>query len=458
MLAQLSVSFVHDLAGYDEAWQIGVKRSITHRRQEVINTEPMKIFRPPHLVGVMWKTVSEDCNLACDYCYYSRIGGKIEGKIKRIDGDVLKKFIGEYMELSHGVAAFVWQGGEPLLAGLDFFRDVTALQAKYAPPHTLISNAVQTNATLLTDEMARFFKRYNFLLGVSVDGPREIHNARRVSRSGHGSFDRVMKGIQLLRKYGVDFNIITVLHKGNVNRAADLMEFFQAEAFQYLQFIPGMDFLAQQPGKPPRYLISAEEYAEFMCQVFDLWYNEANPKMSIRFFDNMLRVYLNREAELCAHRETCPTTLVLQQNGDAYPCDFYISEEYRLGNVGQDSLTAILQNHVRHRFLSQKPRLPKPCGTCEFLRLCHGGCPRNRRWRMSEEEVDVDYFCESYRKVYTYTHERMERLAERTREVWLREYRDRGHKARERNQPCICGSGLAYKNCCGVVEGQFSLR
>ena len=303
--------------------------------------------------------------------------------------------------------------------------------------------------------MARFFRRYNFLVGVSLDGPRAIHDARRVSRAGQGSFKRVIKGIELLRKYGVDFNILTVLHEANVHRAAELMAFFQDQAFQYVQFIPAMDFRAQEPGQPPRYRISAAEYAESMCQVFDLWYNDGDPKMSIRFFDNMLRVYVNHEAELCIHRKTCPITLVLEPNGDAYPCDFYLNAEYRLGNVGTDSLTEILSNHARHRFGHQKPRLPKPCETCEFVRLCHGGCPRNRLWGEPEAEPDVDYFCESYRKIYAYAHERMEYLATRIRMAWLREYRRQGHKAPQPNQPCICGSGLAYQACCGVLGAQF---
>lgn len=196
-------------------------------------------------IGVMWKTVSEACNLACDYCYYSRCGGK-PGKIDRIEYDVLEKFIKEYMAISNGVAKFAWQGGEPLLAGLEFFEKVVELQAKYAPPHTMISNSLQTNGTLLNDEIAQFLKKYNFLVGVSLDGPKEINDARRITGSGAGSFDRVMRGIELLRKHEVDFNILTVIHENNVNKAKELMEFYQREKFTFVQFIPCMDFRAQE--------------------------------------------------------------------------------------------------------------------------------------------------------------------------------------------------------------------
>jgi uncharacterized protein len=299
--------------------------------------------------------------------------------------------------------------------------------------------------------MARFFKQFNFLVGVSLDGPKDIHDARRVSRSGYGSYDRVMRGVELLRKHQVEFNILTVLHESNINRARDLLQWYEREEIQYVQFIPAMDFRAQEPGKPPRYLITPEAYGGFMCEVFDAWYNDGEPRTSIRFFDNMLSVYLNRGAELCIHRKTCPTTLILEQNGDAYPCDFYIHEDFKLGNVGVDSLSEILNRHARHRFLTMKPALPPKCTECEYLRLCHGGCPRNRVWSIGEDAVDVDYFCDSYLKIYAHAHKRMERLARRTRASWLEDYLHKGNKEPERNAPCICGSGIKYKKCCGQL-------
>jgi uncharacterized protein len=238
----------------------------------------------------MWKTVSKSCNLTCDYCYYSSCGGK-PGKIDKIDSTILEKFIKEYMSLSNGVASFAWQGGEPLLAGLDFFKEVVFLQAKYAPKNTIISNSLQTNATLITDEWARFFKQYNFLIGVSLDGPKEINDARRVTGHGMGSFDRVMHGIEQLRKNQVDFNILTVIHQDNVGRAGELMRFYQYEGFSHVQFIPCMDFRAQETNKPGQYLITPEQYGQFLCEAFDIWYNEGQPSRSIRFFDNLLSTY-----------------------------------------------------------------------------------------------------------------------------------------------------------------------
>lgn len=399
-------------------------------------------------IGVMWKTVSEDCNLACDYCYYSTCGGKPGTRIKRIDSKLLETFIKQYMACSQGSASFAWQGGEPLLAGLDFFEEVVRLQAKYAPAHTAIGNSLQTNGTLITAKWAEFFKTYRFLIGVSLDGPQSIHDARRITSSGAGSYERVMQGIRHLREHQVDFNILTVIHEGNVGKARELMDFYREHGFTYVQFIPCMDFRAQETNQPGKFLITPEQYGQFLCEVFDIWYNGGKPVMSERFFDNLLGAYVGREAELCIHRAACPKTIILEQNGDAYPCDFYISDDYKLGNVGRDSLADILESPAYDRFLKMKPSLPDACVTCEYLKLCHGGCPRNRKWSQEGQAPYPDYFCASYKRVYRYAHERMELLAASVRRNWLESYLKAGLPLPGRNDACVCGSGRKFKKCC----------
>lgn len=400
-------------------------------------------------LSVMWKTVSEDCNLACDYCYYSTCGGK-PGKINRIDSALLDTFMKDYMRHTDGVAAFAWQGGEPLLAGLDFFEEAVALQAKYAPPRTVISNALQTNGTLLTDKWAAFLKTYRFLVGVSLDGPKDIHDARRVDARGQGSYDRVMNGIGHLRRHGVDFNILTVIHKGNVNRAVELLAFYKREKFDHVQFIPCMDFRSQETNRPGVYEITPEEYGVFLSEAFDLWYNGGAPELSVRFFDNMLSVYMNEQAELCIHRSACPDMLVLEQNGDAFPCDFFIGEEWKLGNVGVHSLDDILASPVYDQFKALKPRLPEPCRSCQWKALCHGGCPRNRNWSDNRMTSEPDYFCASYQMIYAHADERMKSLAGglRLRQFESNVRRYLKGKVPGRNDPCACGSGRKFKQCC----------
>lgn len=401
-------------------------------------------------ISVMWKTVSEDCNLACDYCYYSTCGGKPGPRINRIDSVLLEKFIHEYMQFNKGSASFAWQGGEPLLAGYDFFEEVVRLQAKHARPHTAISNALQTNATLVNDRWAAFFKAYSFLIGVSLDGPEDIHDARRVDSAGRGSFHRVMAGIRHLEQHKVEFNILTVIHRGNVGKAKQLMEFYRQNRFLFVQFIPCMDFRSQQVDKPGVYDITPDEYGRFLCEAFDEWYNGGSPDLSVRFFDNILSVYVNREAELCIHRASCPTTLILEQNGDAYPCDFFINEKWRVGNVGTDSLTDILAHPNYARFHRMKPALPDKCRSCKWQRLCYGGCPRNRKWNEELDKATPDYFCKSYMDLYEHAHDRMQSLGDQLRKRMFTENVQRYFRGKlpGRNDPCPCGSGKKYKACC----------
>ena len=408
-------------------------------------------------LGVMWKTVSEDCNLACDYCYYSTCGGRPGPKRNRIDPALLDKAIREYMAQSQGSVGFAWQGGEPLLAGLEFFEEVIALEARHAPPDTSIGNALQTNGTLLNEDWARFFRRYNFLLGVSIDGPREIHDAHRVTATGKGSFDLVMRKIGHLRNHDVDFNILTVLHQGNVDKPRELMAFYARAGFDYVQFIPGMDFHAGSPEAPARYLITAEQYGRFLCETFDIWYNDGAPRVSVRFFDNMLSVYAGREAETCKYRRTCSRTLVLEHNGDAYPCDFYMSSGWRLGNIGSDSLQEILDHAVYRSFLGLKESLPEQCRSCGHLRKCYGGCPRNRTWDSGGRVAGPDYFCSAYRRFFDYAHERLTLLARKMRIRWLVDYACCGRPWPGRNDPCTCGSGRKFKQCCAPLRDELGI-
>ncbi|MCM3341416.1 anaerobic sulfatase maturase [Paenibacillus sp. MER TA 81-3] len=407
------------------------------------------VIRSPQ--GVMWKTVSEDCNLACDYCYYSSCQGKPGSTIRRIDIKVLETFVQKYMAVASGAASFAWQGGEPLLAGKDFFERVVALQAMYAPPHTVISNSVQTNGTLIDEEWAAFFRRYSFLLGVSLDGPQAIHDKRRVTGSGAGSYKAVMRGIDYLRQDGVDFNILTVVHEDNVHEAAALMQFYAEQQFTHVQFIPCMDFRSQDVDAPGRFVITPEQYGQFLCEAFDIWYNEGNPLFSVRMFDNVLQVEVGMEPEMCIHRSSCPQTLILEQNGDAYPCDFFIHERYKLGNVATDELQHILNHPGWKQFLQMKQDMPAACRQCEYERFCHGGCPRNRIGQGWEINEHTDYFCASYRMLYAYAAEQIRHLGRVIRTRELVRYQSAGGKLPGRNEPCLCGSGRKFKQCCATL-------
>lgn len=406
---------------------------------------------PQHL-HVMWKTVSEDCNLACDYCYYSTAGGVPNKPVRVMEPALLERFISQYMNRSSGQAVFSWQGGEPLLAGLPYFEQVIMLQARYAPPHTTISNALQTNGTLINESWAAFFKRYNFLVGISLDGPEAIHDAHRMTGSGKGSFDLVMRGVRHLQQAGVEYNILTVIHEDNVTKPEELMAFYREHQFSYVQFIPCMDFVSQKSGLPGRFRITPEQYGEFLCRTFDLWYNGGEPELSIRMFENMLLVFMHRQTELCVHSSSCPKMMVLETNGDAYPCDFFIDEDHRVGNIGQACLESLLASPVYDEFLQMKPEMNEACRKCEYIEFCHGGCPRNRNWLEVHDRSGVDYFCQSYKMFYAHAYERMTKLANQLKRQQMQAYKQSGSPLPGRNEICLCGSGKKFKNCCQPLQ------
>ena len=406
---------------------------------------------PP--LSVLFKTVSTDCNLDCSYCYYreSLEGARVR---RRMEEPVLAAFMRQYMEYvaDARVASFAWQGGEPTLAGLDFFERVVALEAENAPAGTTIANALQTNAVLLDDRWGEFLRQYSFLVGVSLDGPEEVHDSIRRDRGGHGSFRRVMAGIDALRRHQVEFNILCVVGPHNVGRARDLMRFFRAEGFGHLQFIPAMAFQSIEPDAPAEYLITPTEYGDFLVELFDEWYQQGFPTVSVRTFDSIIQSYLGIANDLCIYSERCDSGIVVEYNGDVYPCDFYVHPGWRLGNITEESLGKILAKPEMAAFVARKLSLPPQCEACEWRWVCRGGCPRNRL-----DGIDggpPEYFCESHRRFFSYADERLrslkERLDRRLKTVGIAGRASvAGNAAAGRNDRCPCGSGRKYKACCG---------
>lgn len=358
----------------------------------------------------MFKTVSGDCNLKCTYCYYGQYNHHFGAGMHRIERPVLHRFMEDYLGYVDGVGSFGWQGGEPLLAGIEFFRQVVELEGRCARPNTILSNAIQTNATLVNDEWADFFRQYRFLVGVSLDGPPDINDAQRIYRKGAGSFDQVMQGIETLRRHQVDFNILTVISPANVRRGREIMEFFKGQGYSHIQLIPCMDFQAFDAQETARYLISPEEYGDFLCEVFDHWLGDGVPRYSVRMFENVLAQFLNVTPDSCYFRGRCDSTLVVEHNGDVYPCDFYIHPRWKLGNITTHTIREMHQSEAMQRFAAQKTDFPTACKRCDYKRVCLGGCPRNRVYR-GDRPAEPDYFCTAYLRLYTHAFERMRRLA-----------------------------------------------
>jgi uncharacterized protein len=404
------------------------------------------------LLSVLFKTVSTDCNLDCSYCYYRK---SLEGTRvrRRLEEPVLRAFMRQYMQYVADVreASFAWQGGEPTLAGLDFFQRVVKLEEDYAPADTTIGNALQTNAVLLDDRWGEFLRHYNFLVGVSLDGPEEIHDSVRRDRGGHGSFRRVMAGIDVLQRHQVEFNLLCVIGPHNVGRVREVVRFFRSQGFTHLQFIPAMAFQSIEPVAAPAYLISAEEYGDFLVELFDEWYEHGFPTVSVRTFDAIVQSYLGVASDLCVYGERCDSGIVVEYNGDVYPCDFYVHRDWRLGNVTEQPLADIVRKPERDAFVARKLQLSARCQECLWRRLCQGGCPRNRS--DGAAGMPPEYFCESHRRFFSCADEPLRALKERL-ERRLASARAAAHTPAAptpvaRNERCPCGSGRKYKACCG---------
>ena len=348
--------------------------------------------------------VSGQCNLKCEYCY--RANNK-SYRLK-LSLETYEKFAREYIRLTEH-PFFIWQGGEPTLIGLDFYKKALEIQHSWNNEGKNIINAIQTNGTLIDKKWASFFKLNKVIVGVSLDGPEEIHNYYRYSINGKGSFKRAIAGIKILQEWGVEPNILTVVHNMNVSLAEEIFEFLLSTNTYFWQFIPCVD-LDLQTRKLKTYSIQPEEYADFMCRIFDIWVNNDNPEIYIRTVDEILRSYLGIEPQYCVFREEC-NILTLDSNGDIYPCDFFTTEEWKLGNINNASLEEILASPVLRRFCEQIERKKQvKCRNCEWYFVCKGGCPRYYDFYQKGEDRNI--FCSAFQKIFTHFFENFNKLKE----------------------------------------------
>jgi uncharacterized protein len=435
--------------------------------------------KPINTIGkqfsLLIKPASADCNLNCGYCFYhQRLSDPYKSEpTHKMSDEVLNNIISQYLDIVGQYGAFSWQGGEPLLMGVDFFRKVVALQQTYGYRGQYVGNSVQTNATLITDDFAKLFHEYNFLLGVSLDGPKEIHEYYR----GEGTFQSVMEGVDILRKHKVEFNILSVVNDQTAQKADVMYKFFLENEFYYLQFIPAVEF-DKENGQPTDFSVKPKDYGNFLCKLFDLWYNNGNPIISIRTFDNIATIYAGVQSEACIYMKECGNYAVIEYNGDVYPCDFFVEEPLLLGNITKTPLKEIISDQKMRDFSRQKCNLGdsstfQDCKSCVYEYICHCGCPHYRY------NDGMDYLCEAYKQFFAYTESRFKILAERVKIQLARQNQQsqlsaktsnpplspfakggkltevaKGGKLTEvakggkRNDPCPCGSGRKYKKCC----------
>ncbi len=352
----------------------------------------------PRISSLLIKPASALCNLDCTYCFYlDREADPYKDLAARtMTGDTLERLVDTYMFYSYPNSVFAFQGGEPTLAGLPFFRKLVELQKECGRDGQNVSNALQTNAVLINRDWCGLFREYNWLLGVSLDGPEEIHDSYRFNKAGHGTWKRVIESVELLQNEKVEFNILCVLNQANVEKPRELYGFFKKLGVDNVQFIPLSEFDAA--GNLLPFTVTPEQYGRFLCEVFDLWWPDRR-KMRIRFFDNLAEALAGQKPGSCTMHETCDSYVVVEYNGDIYPCDFFVEKEWKIGNIMVDSWPEIARRQRRYNFASKKTLAHPDCQVCEHQAICHGGCPKFRHARHRRFE-DLDYFCPAYKMIY----------------------------------------------------------
>ncbi len=359
--------------------------------------------------------------------------------------DVLEEFVRQYVAMSGPQVSFAWQGGEPTLMGLEFFQRAVYYQQKFGRSGQVVSNSLQTNAILLDNQWCQFLADYKFLVGVSIDGPADIHDRFRKYSSGTPSHEQVIAALHRLQEHNVDHNCLAMITPANVRRPEELYHYFTDElGLEYLQFIP---LVEKDPatGKLADFSIDPDAYGEFLCRVFDLWARASEPQVHVRMFDDLLALHAGVEAPSCLLREHCGAYVVVEHNGDVYCCDFFVEPEWKLGNLMATPLTDLVQSEKFAQFARRKSELGRKCQGCEWLKFCWGGCPKHRL--VYADDVSMpSYFCAGYRRIFEHSQEQLQRRARR----WLAQqcYPTINYDGVGRNDPCPCGSGKKHKKCC----------
>ncbi len=408
---------------------------------------------------VMTKPAGAVCNLDCRYCYYlTKRDLYPGGEPFRMTNDLLEEYIVQHIEASPGPnITFAWHGGEPTVLGLDYFRRIVALQRHHRPAGRRIINNVQTNGTLLDDEWCRFLAAERFLVGLSLDGPRELHDRYRMTRGGKPTHKQVLRGLRLLQRHRVSHDVLCVVHDESVRFPTAVYRFFKEVGVQSLQFLPLVERQLDAAGSVSARTVPAEAFGAFLCAVFDEWVRQDVGRIAIQMFDEAARPACGLEHALCIFRETCGDVPVLEHNGDFYACDHFVEPEHRFGNIRETPLSDLLACDAQRRFgLAKRDGLPRSCRECEVLALCNGGCPKDRFIRTPGGEDGLNYLCAGYKRFFTHSRPALARLAtlwrtgqppERLME-WARAADREARAQAGRNDSCPCGSGRKYKKCC----------
>ena len=362
-------------------------------------------------LNLLIKPASSSCNLRCRYCFYYDVADNREVKNYGImNDDTLENMVKKVFDDVEHTANFAFQGGEPTMAGIEFFEKFHKLVEKYNTKKIIVNFSLQTNGTLLNKKWLELFKKHNYLIGLSLDGNKEMHDTFRIDAKGEGTFSRVLKAAKMMRKAEVEFNILCVVNKLIAQNGKLVYNFFRNNGFRYYQFIPCLDSLSCSEEKD--YTLTAEDYGKFLDETFNLWYEDimSDKRISVRHFDNYTKIILGEEPEACDMVGHCNMNAVLESDGSMYPCDFYVLDEFKVGNINESSFEELFKSEAEMRFLRTSLAVDEKCKVCRYFKICRGGCRRHKE--LTAEGNYENRFCESYKYFFEKNIDKMIKTAE----------------------------------------------
>ena len=392
-------------------------------RQDMLHFADAQKLTRPTAFTTMIKPVGSLCNLDCDYCYYLGKADLYGGRQPKMSDELLERYISQYIEaVQVPTVTFCWHGGEPLLAGIDFYEKAVALQNRYRG-NKQIENSLQTNGLLINPDWCDFFRQNNFLIGLSLDGPKEIHDAYRHDRGGQPTFDRVMRGLEMMATSGVEYNTLSTINDRCAGQGKRVYQFMRSIS-KYMQFLPVVEHTLTTPSgraaivppgtegaKAAPWSITPKAFGKFMCDVFDEWVIGDVGERFVQLFDITLAQWYGVQPSLCAFCPTCGDGLVVEHNGDVYMCDHFVYPEYKLGNIGTEHLSDLQRKPELFRFgIEKRNSLPSDCRKCEYLFACRGECPKHRFATTRRGEKGLNALCEGYKHFFEYTAPYMQQM------------------------------------------------
>ncbi len=432
----------------------------------------------PRAFHLLAKPTGAVCNLDCAYCFFLSKEMLYPGSRFRMADELLEAYLRQLIEAHAGspVVTVAWQGGEPTLMGVDFFRRSVELAERHLRPGQRVEHTIQTNATLLDEEWASFFKQHEFLVGVSIDGPQELHDAYRVNKGGKGTFEQVMRGLGHLREAGAEWNALTTIHAANAEHGVRVYRFLRDGCgARFVQFIPIIERVAeaaedgtvpwaswrdrplyvQEGNRVTGRSVTAEQYGRFLIDVFEEWVRRDVGEVFVQMFDVALANWAGEPPSLCIHSETCGLALALEHTGDLYSCDHFVEPAYRLGNIKEQHMLELVASQRQRQFgLDKRDTLPRYCLECDVRFACHGGCPKDRFISTPAGEPGLNYLCAGYKAFFHHVDGPMRFMRDQLERglapsAIVAEYAAADAR-RGRNDPCTCGSHRKWKQCHGA--------